>query len=75
MDAKAWANRGAAEQLLFLDEDEVVDLRFVSALMRAAYGQGYVHALAEEPPLTVDQAVRNRETLYLSIPVSAEVNR
>lgn len=70
MDAVQWATKGAADQLLFLEEDDALDLGYIAALMRAAYGQGYVHALAESPPLTVDQAVRNRETLHLRLPVS-----
>lgn len=70
MNAESWANRGAHEALVFLEEDDDLDLGYISALMRQAYGQGYVHALAEMPPLTVDQAVRNRETLYLRLPVS-----
>jgi hypothetical protein len=63
-----WANIGANEMLAQMDAVDM-NVTLVAALMRAAYGQGYVDAHSESEPLTTDQAVRNREMLLLKLPV------
>lgn len=71
MDVVAWANNGAGEQLEVLREEDYdpQNLGLTAALMRSAYTWGYLAALSEAEPLTVDRSVRNREMLLLKLPV------
>lgn len=68
LDVEEWADNGACDQLSQMEAGNM-SIALVSAFMRAAYGQGYVDAHSVPEPITIDQAVRNREMLLLELPV------
>lgn len=43
-------------------------LEFIAAMMRAAYGQGYVNALASSAPLSPEAAEMQLEYLWKRLP-------
>jgi hypothetical protein len=69
-----WADRGLLQLYgeMRLDLAKEVPLRLieVAASLRAAYALGYQAALAQNPPLDLQDAMARAETLRLRVPVS-----
>lgn len=65
-----WAQAGI-ESLLTPEvrDPHPFSIEEVAALLRAAYGKGYVAALTEEPPLTILEAGRRTDALRVALPI------
>lgn len=71
---EAWTNKGLRDQFaelaVHVSGGGELDQRYAFALIRSAYGQGYVDALSESGPLPIEMAERAYAQLLADLPTT-----